>query len=219
VNAELHVNEPEAPEELLPAPPAELVISDAEQLKALGDGLRLRLLEVMGTRPRHAWSVKELAEAIGQGQTRLYHHVNLLEARGLLRVARTSVVSGIVERRYQAAALTFRLERSLVAGADGAAAIGQLLDTAVEDTRQQIMASVTSGRIDPDAATPGHRLLLARTRIRLRPEQVEAFRSRLEELIGEDAGGADVVTDAPDAIDHGLLIAFYPVGPERPAEP
>lgn len=206
----------ETPEKLLPAPPPELVITDPEQLKALGDALRLELLEVMGRRARHAWSVKELAEVTGQPKTKLYHHVNLLEARGLLRVASTQLVSGIVERRYQVAAQTFRVKRSLLTGTDGQAAIGQLLDVTLDDTRSQIMASVASGRIDPSDERPGHRLLIARNRLRLRPDQVEALTARLEELLAEEAwdGG-----DGPDTVTHGLLVAFYPVADERSSEP
>src|SRR5512146_1209985 len=133
--------EPGIKGESFPLPPPELVITDPEQLKALGDALRLQLLEIMGRRMRHGWSDRELAEATGSSQTRLYHHVNLLEERGLLRVAATQVVSGIVERRYQPAARTFRLDKSLVSGADGAAAVGSLLDVTVKETRRQIMTS------------------------------------------------------------------------------
>jgi DNA-binding transcriptional ArsR family regulator len=197
----------------LPLPPEELVISDPDQLKALGDALRLQLLEVMGRRIRHGWSVKELADAIGTSQTKLYHHVNLLEERGLLRVAGTQVVSGIVERRYQPAARGFRLDKSLVAGASGGTAIGQLLDVAVEATRSQIMDSIARGAIDPSDATPGRRLLLFRNRLRLRPDRVEAFTERLQALMDEEDAG-----DEPDAVEHGLFVVFYPMASEGDRE-
>jgi DNA-binding transcriptional ArsR family regulator len=190
----------------LPLPPEELVIRDAGQLKALGDALRLRILEVMGRRLRHGWSVKELAEALGSSQTKLYHHVNLLEDRKLLRVAGTQVVSGIVERRYQLTARSFRLDRSLVSGADAGPAVGQLLDAAVGETRRQIMDGIARGVIDPSDQTPGRRLLLFRNRLRLQPERVAAFAERLQALMDEEDAGEE-----PGAVEHGLLIAFYPV--------
>jgi len=46
------------------APDAERVISDVETLKAISDPLRLRILELMVTRPNSAWSVKELAAGL-----------------------------------------------------------------------------------------------------------------------------------------------------------
>jgi DNA-binding transcriptional ArsR family regulator len=195
----------------LPEPPAELVITDPEQLKALGDALRLQLLEVMGRQVRHGWSVKELAGATGANQTKLYHHVNLLEARGLLRLAGTQVVSGIVERRYQLAARAFRLDQSLVSGAGGGAAIGALLDAALDETRRQVLASVASGRIDMSEAEPGRRLFIFRNRLRLRPERVAEFTARLRELLeAEDEPEADGATE------HGLLVTFYPIADDEP---
>ena len=197
----------------LPAPPPELVLTDPEQLRAMGDGLRMRLLEVMSRRPRHGWSVKELAEATGQGQTKLYHHVNLLETRGLIRVAGTHLVSGIVERRYQVGGQVYRLDRSLVSGDDAAAAIGHLLDVAMEETRRQILASVAAGRIDPSPEVAGRRLLVIRESLRLRPDRVEAFAKRLDELMREEDAG-----EAPDAVEHGLLVAFYPMAAGKPGD-
>src|ERR1043165_9400136 len=97
---------PDAPAMPDDAPPeAERLISDAETLKALSDPLRLRILETMVTRAAEPWSVKELATAMGVPQTRLYHHIDLLVERDLIRAAAQRVVSGIIETRYRIAAL------------------------------------------------------------------------------------------------------------------
>src|SRR3954452_18439097 len=69
------------------APDPERVISDVETLKALSDPLRLRILETMISRKDAAWSVKELAAELDVPQTRLYHHVELLVERDLIRLA------------------------------------------------------------------------------------------------------------------------------------
>jgi DNA-binding transcriptional ArsR family regulator len=81
----------------MPKPRAEMVIGDVEQLKAISDPLRLRIIELMGEAPVRAWTAKELAERLGTKQTKLYHHLALLEERGFIRVAETRVVSGILE--------------------------------------------------------------------------------------------------------------------------
>src|SRR5689334_6448391 len=67
-------------------PAAEFVISDVETLKAISDPLRLRILETMVSRRDAQWTVKELATHLEVPQTRLYHHVELLLERDLIRL-------------------------------------------------------------------------------------------------------------------------------------
>ena len=131
------VREP-APSGVRP-PDAERLISDVETLKALSDPLRLRILEPMVTRPDGAWTVKEMAGALEVPQTRLYHHVELLVERDLIRAAEQRVVSGIIETRYQVSALSFRLDQALVHGAGpGQTAARDVITTIFDETRRDI---------------------------------------------------------------------------------
>lgn len=86
-------------------------VSVADTFKALADPLRLAILsalmqDVDGLR---LMSVKELANELGEPQTKLYRHIKHLEAADLIRVGATRTVSGITEQRYQAcqASLSF----------------------------------------------------------------------------------------------------------------
>ena len=110
-------------------------IGDVETLRAISDATRMRILETMVQRRSPAWSVKELAAALEMPQTRLYHHVELLLERDLIRATERRVVSGIIETRYSVAALSFQLDRSLFA-TDQAAGLEVLHETllAVFDT-------------------------------------------------------------------------------------
>jgi DNA-binding transcriptional ArsR family regulator len=92
------------------------LIGDVESLRAISDPTRLRILETMVQRRDPAWSVKELAAEIGLPQTRLYHHVDLLLERDLIRAVERRVVSGIIETRYRVVAKSFQLDRRLLAG-------------------------------------------------------------------------------------------------------
>jgi predicted ArsR family transcriptional regulator len=58
--------------------------------------------------------VKELAQHLGEPQTKLYRHVKQLEAAGLIEVAATRMVSGILEQRYRARQRDLRLSAALV---------------------------------------------------------------------------------------------------------
>ena len=93
-------------------------IDSVEGLRALADPVRLAILSALDTRvPDGAlpvMSVKELAQHLGEPQTKLYRHVKQLEAAGLIEVAATRMVSGIMEQRYRARQRDLRLSATLL---------------------------------------------------------------------------------------------------------
>lgn len=195
-------------------PDAERLVSDPETLKALSDPLRLRILEAMVARIDRPWSAKELAAHLEVPQTRLYHHLELLVERDLLRVAEQRVVSGIIETRYRVAAMSFRLDHRLLSGDEaGRDASGDVLhavfDTSREDVgralrRHLAAGSAKGGTVEGPDEDPD-RPLVTRGLALLTPERAAEFRERLGALIREfesDQGTATAAT-------WGLLVAFY----------
>ena len=93
-------------------------IDSVEGLRALADPVRLAILSALDTRvpdgPPPVMSVKELAQHLGEPQTKLYRHVKQLEAAGLIEVAATRMVSGIQEQRYRARQRDLRLSAALI---------------------------------------------------------------------------------------------------------
>lgn len=195
--------------EQLPMPDAELILADVEQLKAIADPLRLRLLELMTDDAQHPWSAKELAERLGTGQTKLYHHLALLEERGLIRVAGTRIVSGIQEKRYQVSALSFRVDRLLLSGDDTEAALGTAIDAIFGKARTEILSSARRGAIRVEEQDPKRRrMALWASHARLSDEGLELVMRQIEKLASIDDH------NDPDGADYGLVLAFYP----RPTE-
>ena len=193
----------------LPEPAPEMVITDVEQLKAISDPLRLQLLERISGEPRRGWTAKELAEDLGTKQTKLYHHLSLLAERGFIRVAATRVVSGIQEKRYQATARSFRVDRSLLTGADSEVAMSGAVDAIFEKARGEIMAGLRSGVINLDPKDPNrHRMGLWASHARLSPANARRVIRLLEKLA--DAGESD----DPGGAEYGLLVSFYPRAPK-----
>jgi DNA-binding transcriptional ArsR family regulator len=92
-------------------------IDSVEELRALADPVRLAILSALETHVRDGelpvMSVKELAQHLGEPQTKLYRHVKQLEAAGLIEVAATRMVSGILEQRYRARQRELRLSTAL----------------------------------------------------------------------------------------------------------
>ncbi len=218
-------------------PDPERIVADVETLKAISDPLRLRILETMVTRVERGWSVKELAAALAVPQTRLYHHVELLVERDLLRPVEQRVVSGIIETRYRVAALSLRLDHRLMSG-EGALhdAARDLLHSVFDEAREEVGRALhafleasadrgTDGPADPGASLDGQdpaasldaddrrtdKPILHRGLARVSPARAAEFRSRLTELLRD----FDTDGDAPDAEAWGFLVALYRVPPHR----
>jgi DNA-binding transcriptional ArsR family regulator len=182
-------------------PEAERVVSDHETLRALADPLRLRILETMVTRVDDAWSVKELAAALGVPQTRLYHHIELLLERDLIRPAAQRLVSGIVETRYRVTALSLRLDPRLLSSDEEGAT--SLVANVLEAARSEILAAVRTTALDPENLAP-ERPLISRGLAKLTPERAGELRQRLVALLEE------FDHDEQPGVPYGLLLAFYP---------
>lgn len=195
------------------ATPVERVIDDVEALRVISDPLRLKILELTSADPSRAWSAKEMAASLGTSQTKLYHHIGLMEEHRFLRVAETRMVSGITERRYAATAHGYRVDRSLLAGSGGEAALADTLDAIFDKVRAEIVAGVHDGLIDESEADRERtRMALWASHARLSPASVRKVMREIERLaeLGE--------LDDADGSHYGFLLAFYPRtggGPDR----
>jgi hypothetical protein len=189
-------------------PVEQITINDLETLKVVTDPFRMRVLETMMEGPI---TVKQVAERLATPATKLYYHVNLLEKHGLIVVVDTQVVSGIIEKHYQAAAGSFQIDRSLLAfeasiGEGGHGVIEMMLDP----VREEIRSGLRSGLIksSPDASVY-ERLSMSRTRVMLTPEQAEDFNARINAILDDlRAMNNDDLTGKQA---YALLIAFYPI--------
>lgn len=189
-----------------------LVVRDLETLRLISDPLRLKLLEIAREEPATA---KEMASRLGVSQTRLYYHLNLLEERGLLTVASTRLVSGIVEKRYRTTAYRLSVDKSLIGPTEqGSDALDTYLSVVLDEARGEINRSVAAGLIDleqtgADEIAP-RRLVLGRNWGRMTPSQVAEFSRRQYDLWLFLEEAAKTNADDPEAQLYEALFAFYP---------
>jgi DNA-binding transcriptional ArsR family regulator len=81
-----------------------IVVTAPEQLRAIADPLRARILDLLLER---AATVAELAAAVRRPKSTVAHHVKVLVEAGMLRVVRTRRVRAIDERYYGRTARMF----------------------------------------------------------------------------------------------------------------
>lgn len=165
----------------------EAPVADLETLQVLADGQRHRIVTLL---MEESLTAKEIADRLGIGRTRLYYHLDLLERHGIVRVSGTRLVSGIVERRYRAAARTFRVDRALLSSRASLAEItdaqASILDAVAHDLHVRARARVGT---DDD-------LLVSRAFLTLSAARRQELRERLTALVAEyrdsDDGGDEI---------------------------
>ena len=189
-----------------PAP--QLTITSLETLKVFADPLRQQIIEALLD---GAKTVKQVASELDLAPTKLYYHVNLLEEHQLIRVVDTRIVSGIIEKHYQASARSFAIEHSLLTpGQEGGSAIGLALNAMLDPIREEIHRSFDSGLIDMSEDAPlWRKLKIWRETIRFSEPEAEEFYKRLEALVREYTNRHD----APESAEkqpYALIIGVYP---------
>jgi DNA-binding transcriptional ArsR family regulator len=187
-------------------------VDNVEALKALADPTRLAILAALMKTPRDlpVMSVKELAAELAEPQTKLYRHVRQLEAAGLIKVASTRMVSGILEQRYQACQQDLMLGRGFLREhVDEAEVATQVvLDRYRDGFFTAFRADRRSGD-DVPADEAYRKPVLFMSDLRVTPAKAAELRSKLEEIMDslKDEKGED-----PDGIPVNLLIGCYVSG-------
>ena len=111
-------------------------ISEVDQVKALTDPLRAKILEVL---VNHEMTTKQVAQYLGEPPTKLYRHVETLHKVGLIDMVRTNQKNGITEKYYRSVGRSFRIDQKLFAPDLTAGA----MDSAVEMMLNALETTVT----------------------------------------------------------------------------
>jgi DNA-binding transcriptional ArsR family regulator len=195
----------QSPAEAETGPQAVRTVDDVEVLKAMADPTRLAILSALmkSGQDLPVMSVKELAAELGEPQTKLYRHVKQLEAAGLIRVAGTRLVSGILEQRYQACQRELNFGRGLLREHAGQAEV--TVRTLLERYFDGMTAAYRAA--DDVPAEESYRTpMMFMWDPKIPVSKAAELRSRLEELI-EDLK-ADQGED-PEGVSVNLLFGYY----------
>lgn len=184
------------------------VIADLNVLKVVADPLRLQLLEILR---KDAQSVKQIAQTLKYPAKKLYYHVNLLEEHGLIRVVDTQIVSGIIEKYYQATAQRLTVDHGLLSPSeeptDSHTAI--VLAMILDQCKQELANGVRNGLIElgTEQSLQKRALVLGRRRMRLSPARADAFLERIKQLEREFEADEE---PEEQILYYELLLGLYP---------
>lgn len=198
-------------------PDAELyTLTDLEQVKVLADPLRIRLLETLCQGER---TTKQVADALGERPTKLYHHVEALERVGLIRLTRTRRNRGTLEKYFVAVARRFKTDPRIFSAGDAPSeeeseALQSMISTVCETTADEVRRLVASDGL----AGLDEQGVVSFLELRASEAEIRKLRARFKRIL--EGIAAKCCTDEPieeGARRYRLNLAFYPLdkGPER----
>lgn len=80
------------------------IIEDYEQLKAVSDPFRTKILSHLIEK---AYTGQQLAQLLELARSKVHYHLSELEKNGFIRVVRTEAKNGIIQKFYRAVAWSF----------------------------------------------------------------------------------------------------------------
>ena len=154
-----------------------LTVTRPDQLQALGDRTRMRILGWLSDRPA---SIQELARGLGVPKGTVGHHIHVLESAGLIRLADTERVRGVQQKRYARVARVFQLPMEGRAELAKAGVDDDLLNLPLRQALDEARPATSPD--DPSAS-----VLM---RARMPAERARRFARLLESLAAEFSAGA-----------------------------
>lgn len=194
-------------------PVAVRYVDDVETLRVLSDPLRLAIVNLLmdgAHREPKVRTAKELAHELGQPQTKLYRHIKQLQAVGVIQVAATRLVSGIVEHRYRTGQLSLRIDSGFLGGEAPVDDTLRTLAAVLDGHRDDLFTAIREGRVrlDGDDSAEPVRHAVAAVRASVPLDRAQEFGTRLKDLVDEFVG----LDHDPEGIKVNLLVAYYAAG-------
>lgn len=184
-------------------------LKDVDELRVMSDPRRFQLHSLL---IHHELTVKEMAERIGEPQKRLYHHVKELERVGLIRVTRTELRFGIVQKFYRATAQWLDVSPALMHLPAASAEMRAALDWYLNLLR--MTAANLRETLDADPRVIGSELFwTSMNGIRLSPERARELAARISDLHEEFVDNAPPISDGDPSERISLTLFMFPRAP------
>lgn len=182
-------------------------LESAEHFDVLSDSARLEMIELL-IKPR---SVRELAEAMGVPRTRLYHHVNLLEETGMIRVVDTRPAGAQTEKIYQVSAYSYQPSRDYLDTAEPREKAQAVLTSIFGATEADFVRSVAEGAARLEDRNEQRTMHIRRGLLLLNRTSLHEFIAELEAVYEKYDIDPENLDDLPDDVEVvATLSLVYP---------
>ncbi len=161
-----------------------MLLDSEERIKAFTHPYRLKLLHVLRS-AQLPMTATEVARALGDGPGRVHYHMRILEAAGIVGLARTETVNGIVARYYQPSARHYSVSdaaRGAVGGEPMRDEVARMISRRFRDGLRAFL-----DRTIGDSGAPGNDAFLFEYIVHCNDDQWLAFRDVLEDLVARYA--------------------------------
>ena len=151
-------------------------IDSVEQLRAIADILRLRIIDLLQD---HPMTVTQLGEVLSMAPAKVHYHVRELEKVGLVQLVETREKGGILEKYYQPVAKDISVSKKLFLTAppnESLAASATWFDQLKDGFQQAFRSAMERKEEEPN-------LILAFTHIHITAEEHKQLAKQLYELL------------------------------------
>jgi DNA-binding transcriptional ArsR family regulator len=178
-------------------------IDRLDQIKALSDPLRVRILETL---TQKEMTTKQVADLLGEPPTKLYRHVDTLHRVGLIEQIRTNTVNGIVEKYFRAVANSIRVDQDLFTSSppgeameSATEAIIHLLEATMAEFRQSLQWKIEGRK--------SHLISVHHKTFKIKESLADEFDLKLKKLMEE----FEEIDSSEEAIRYRFTSAIFPL--------
>jgi DNA-binding transcriptional ArsR family regulator len=126
---------------------ATFTVEQFDQLRAIADPLRSRIMEQLVQRPM---TMSQLGELLGETTAKMHYHVRELEKYGFLRLVEKREHGGFIEKYYRAVARDIYIASDLLRTTPPSE-LTRTVQEYLEEMRQDIMRAITYEREHPES--------------------------------------------------------------------
>ena len=123
------------------------VVEQFDQLRAIADPLRSRILEQLAQRPM---TMSQLGEVFGETTAKIHYHVRELEKYGFLRLVEKRERGGFIEKYYRAVAREINVAPDLLRTTPPSE-LGSTVQGYLDEMKRGVMRAITYGNAHPEA--------------------------------------------------------------------